>query len=399
MTERADTASSAAVREGDRLPGKALLALFFTGFVGILTECLPAGLLPDMARSLHTSVALTGQTVTVYAAATSIAAIPLSRAFSTWPRKNVLLVALAIVAVTNALTALSDDYPLTLVIRFVAGLGTGMIWPQLGGYAARLAPGGQQGRAITIALAGTPIGLALGVPLGPWLSSLGGWQAAFHACAGLTVLTMLWAVVTLPNPPGLPAGRRRTVSDTLVIPGLRVILFAIGAYMVAHNILYTYISDFLRHAGMAGRTGWVLFVFGVLSVVSTLVVGMHIDRHLRKLVVGSTALFAISVLVLAVLSGVPVLVYIAAGAWGFAFGSAATLFIDAAINASRDAADVAQSIVITVISGSIAAGGLLGGLLIADLGAASITWAALALLVAATAAVTGGRKHAFPTSA
>lgn len=48
---------------------------------------------------------------------------------------------------------------------------------------------------------------------------------------------------------------------------------------------------------------------------------------------------------------------------------------------------------------SIAAGGLLGGLLIANLGAASLTWAALALLVAATAAVAGGRKHAFPRSA
>ncbi|MFC0111897.1 MFS transporter [Kibdelosporangium aridum] len=399
MPEAVHTTSPAVVRGGDRLPGKALLGLFLTGFVGILTECLPAGLLPDMARSLHTSVALTGQTVTLYAAATSIAAIPLTRAFSKWPRKNVLLAALAIVAVTNALTALSDNYTLTLVIRFVAGLGTAMIWPQLGGYAARLAPVGQQGRAITVALAGTPIGLALGIPLGTWLSTLGGWQAAFYSCAGLTVLTMLWALVTLPNLPGLAVDQRRKVSDTLVIPGLRVILFAIAAYMIAHNILYTYVSDFLRHVGMEGRTGLVLFVFGVTSVLSTLVVGMHIDRHLRKLVVASTVLFAISVLVLAVLSGAPALVYIAVGAWGFAFGSSASLFIGAAINASREAADVAQSIVITVISGSIAAGGLVGGLLIAGLGAASITWAALALLVAATAAVTGGRKHAFPKSA
>jgi predicted MFS family arabinose efflux permease len=167
MTETAHTASPVAVRERDRLPGKALLGLFLAGFVSILTECLPAGLLPDMARTLHTSVALTGQTVTLYAAATAIAAIPLSRAMSSLPRKKVLQVALAVVAVTNALTALSGDYALTLVIRFVAGLGTGMIWPLLGGYAARLSPEGRQGRAITVALAGTPIGLALGIPSAP----------------------------------------------------------------------------------------------------------------------------------------------------------------------------------------------------------------------------------------
>lgn len=399
MTETFTTASPAAVRGRDRLPGKALLGLFLAGFVGILTECLPAGLLPEISHTLHTSVSLTGQTVTIYALATALAAIPLSRATSKWPRKHVLQVALGTVAVTNALTALSSDYALTLVIRFVAGLATGLIWPLLGGYAARLAPEGRQGRAIAIALAGTPIGLALGIPLGTMLSGFGGWQLAFYASAAVTALTMAWVLVTLPNLPGQPVDERHKVSQALVIPGLRTILFALAAYMIAHNILYTYITDFLTYVGMESQTGWVLFALGVTSVLSVLVVGTHIDHHLRKLVVGSTVLFAISVLVLAVFSGVPALIYVAAAAWGFAFGSSPSLFIGGAINAAGAAADVAQSITITVFSSSIALGGLIGGLLVADLGTASIMWASLALLVAAAVAVIGGKKHAFPRGA
>ncbi|MFF3562146.1 MFS transporter [Streptomyces sp. NPDC002574] len=386
-------------RGRDRLPRTALFGLFLSGFVGILTECLPAGLLPDISGTLHTSVSLTGQTVTIYAAATAIGAIPLARATSHWPRKNVLQLALATVAVTNALTALSGDYALTLVIRFVAGLGTGLIWPLLGGYAARLAPEGRQGRAIAIALAGTPVSLALGIPAGTWLGGLGGWQLAFWASAALTALTMVWILATLPNLEGRPADQRVKVSRVLVTPGLRVILTALAAYMIAHNILYTYVTDFLRHLGMGGQTGWVLFAFGATSILTVLVVGTHIDRHLRKLVVASTALFAIAVLVLALFSGVPVLIYAAAAAWGLAFGSSPSLFIGAAINATGAAADVAQSITITVFSASIALGGLLGGVLVADLGAASITWASLALLAVAAAAVVGGKKHAFPGSA
>jgi hypothetical protein len=50
---------------------------------------------------------------------------------------------------------------------------------------------------------------------------------------------MLWALVTLPNLPGLPVDQRHKVSRTLLVPGLRTILFALAAYMVAHNILYT----------------------------------------------------------------------------------------------------------------------------------------------------------------
>jgi predicted MFS family arabinose efflux permease len=383
----------------DRLPGKALFGLFFAGFVGILTECLPAGLLPEMARTLHTSVAQTGQLVTLYAVATAVAAIPLTRLTTTWPRKNVLQLALGVVLVTNALTAVSTHYGLTLGIRFVAGLGTGLVWPLLAGYAARLAPDGQQGRAIAIALAGTPVSLALGIPLGAWVTSFGGWQLAFYGSAGLTLLVMLWILATLPNLPGLPVDQRHRIPQVLAMNGMRTILFAVAAYVVAHNILYTYVTDFLAYVGMGNRTGWVLFAFGVPSVLSVLVVGTHIDRHLRKLVVASTVLFAASVLVMAVFTGLPVLIYLAAAAWGLAFGSSPSLFFGAVIQASGPASDVAQSIMVTVFSGSIAAGGLLGGLLIAVLGTASITWAALALLIASAITVIGGRRYAFPPAA
>ncbi|MFD7438742.1 hypothetical protein [Streptomyces sp. NPDC059861] len=111
---------------------------------------------------------------------------------------------------------------------------------------------------------------------------------------------------------------------------------------------------------------------------------------------GSTLLFAFCVLVLAVFSGVPVLVHAAVAAWGFAFGSSPSLCVGSAINATGAPSDVAQSITITVFSASIALGGFIGGLLLAGLGAASITWAALALLIAADAAVISGVRHAFP---
>ncbi|WP_030934216.1 MFS transporter [Streptomyces sp. NRRL B-24720] len=382
----------------NRLPTRALLGLFLAGFISILTECLPAGLLPEMTRTLGTSVSLTGQTVTLYALATALGAIPLARATATWRRKHVLQLALAVVAVSNALTALSSDYTLMMALRFVAGLGTGLIWPLLGGYAARLAPQGRQGRAIAVALAGTPIGLALGIPLGTLLSSIGGWQLAFYASAAVTALTMAWVLAAVPNLPGQPVETRIRLSEVLVIPGLRPILFALATYMIAHNLLYTYVTDLLSHVGMSGQTGWVLFTFGVTSVLSVLVVGANIDRHLRTLVVVSTVVFGVSVLVLGVVSGVPILVYVAVAAWGFAFGSSPSLFVGAAINATRDAADIAQSITITVFSASIAVGSFLGGLLIAGLGTASITWAALVLLIAAAATVIAGKKRAFPTS-
>jgi predicted MFS family arabinose efflux permease len=399
MTATANTttgASAIGTEKQDRLPILALIGLFFAGFVGVLTEVLPAGLLPEMSRTLHSSVAATGQTVTLYAVATALAAIPLNRLTSNWSRKSVVQVALLTVTIANALTGLSSNYWLTLATRILAGLSTALIWPSLAGYAARLSPESKQGRAITIALAGIPVSLALGIPLATAVTSFTGWQVAFYGSAVVTLLVMLWMFFTLPNLPGLPRDQRHTFSQVLVMPGVRAILLTLAGFMVAHYMMYTYITDFLNLAGMRGQAGWVLFVFGVASVLSVFVVGMFIDGHLRKLVVASTVLLAASALVMAVLTGFPVVIYVAAATWGLVYGSSATLFMAAIINASGPAAQVGQSMVTLVFSISIGLGGLLGGVVVDTLGTKSIMWAALVLLAAAALIAIGGKKHAFP---
>jgi MFS family permease len=62
-----------------RLPLASLLALAMAAFITILTEALPAGLLPQMAQGLAVSEAWVGQTVTIYAIGSLVAAIPLTR--------------------------------------------------------------------------------------------------------------------------------------------------------------------------------------------------------------------------------------------------------------------------------------------------------------------------------
>ncbi|RYG98755.1 MAG: MFS transporter, partial [Alphaproteobacteria bacterium] len=75
----------------ERLPVAGLLALAMTGFICILTETLPAGLLPQITEGLGVSPSLAGQMVTVYALGSLLAAIPLTIATSSWRRRTVLL--------------------------------------------------------------------------------------------------------------------------------------------------------------------------------------------------------------------------------------------------------------------------------------------------------------------
>lgn len=164
------------------------------------------------------------------------------------------------------------------------------------------------------------------------------------------------------------------------------------AFVLAHNILYTYIAPFLDPAGMSERIDVVLLVFGVTLLFGIWIVGVLIDRRLRQLVLVSTFLFRLSALALGLWGTVPAVVYGAIGIWGLAFGGAAMLFQTASAKAAGEAADIAQSMLVTTWNIAIAGGGLVGGLLLESFGVASFPWAIM-LLLTATLVLRGARKN------
>lgn len=91
----------------DRLPVGALLALAATGFLTMLTEMVPAGLLPQIGTGLHVSAGQAGQLLTVYAFGSMLAAIPLTAITRGLPRRQLLVATITAVAVVNLLTAIS----------------------------------------------------------------------------------------------------------------------------------------------------------------------------------------------------------------------------------------------------------------------------------------------------
>jgi predicted MFS family arabinose efflux permease len=355
------------------------------GFVTILTEALPAGLLPQLAAGLGVSQAWAGQTVTVYAVGSLVAAIPLTAATQGWRRRPLLLAAIAGFFVANTVTALSSSYVLTLIARGVAGVSAGLLWALLAGYAARLVPPSQAGRAIAVAMLGAPVAMALGVPAGTFLGGWLGWRASFGVMSLLALVAAAWVWLQVPDFAGQPSGRRRPLVQVARLPGIAPVLWLVLMFVLAHNILYTYIAPFLASAGLLDSTDRVLLVFGLASLAGIGVVGVWIDRHLRLLTLAATLLFGLAALLLAAAIGKPALVYLAVGLWGLAFGGVPTLFQTALAHAAGDAVDVAQSMLVTTWNTAIAGGGLIGGLLLDRLGPGSFVPALLLLLALALA--------------
>ncbi len=385
--------------ERTTLPLASLLALTMAAFVTVLTESLPAGLMPQMTADLKLSEAMVGQLVMLYALGTLLTAIPLTAATQTWRRRPLLLGAVAGFAMLNAVTAFSSNYPLILAARFLAGVSAGILWALAAGYAARMVPAPLQGRAIAVAMAGIPVALSLGIPAGTFIGAALGWRTAFGAVSLLALVLVVWISARVPDFPGQPAGARRTVASVFTLPGVRPVLFVTLAYVLAHNVLYTYIAPLVASlrgpAGMGARVDTVLLLFGVAALAGIWLTGVLIDRWLRELVLASTVLFGLAALALA--SGASqAVVYAAVVVWGVAYGGVSTLFQTASAQTAGDAADIAQSMIVTVWNVAIAGGGIVGGIVLETAGAGAFPWLLLVLLGAALLVAWRARDHGFP---
>lgn len=379
----------------DRLPVGALLALAMTGFICIVTETLPAGLLPLISDGLAISPSMAGQMVTAYALGSVLAVIPMTIATRGWRRRNVLLLTIAGFLLFNSITALSSHYGVTLVARFFAGVAAGLAWSLLAGYARRMVAPQQQGRALALAMVGTPIALSLGVPLGTWLGGLLGWRTTFGLMSGVSLVLIGWVLVKVPDFAPQPAHQRLSLRKVLTTPGVRPVLAVVISWMLAHNILYTYIAPFVAPAGLAERVDLVLLVFGIAALAGIWVTARLVEPLLRNTVLVSLAAFAAVSVLLGLLGNVPQVIYLGVAVWGLSFGGAATLLQTALADAAGDGADVALSLNVVAWNSAIAGSGVVGGVLLDTWGVAAFAWAMLLLVGVAFAITWAASVHGF----
>ncbi len=178
-----------------------------------------AGILPSVAESLHTSVSLAGQMVTLYALSYAVMAPVMAAVAGGWPRKLLLVSALGIFVAGNVMSALATDLHTVLLSRVVAGLGAAMFAPTALGVAAALATPERRGRALATVTAGLAGATALGAPIGTFIGGLANWRSTlwFVALLGLVSMVGVWTMLrAVPQPPRI-ALRERLAADPAVM--------------------------------------------------------------------------------------------------------------------------------------------------------------------------------------
>ena len=371
-----EQAARAARAEG-RGAGRVLAALCLAAFLGTLNGNALGPFLPVMARDLGTTVPLLGQAVTpmlVLGAALGLVIGPLADQYG---HRRALLVGLVAVVVCAAGTALAPTYRALLAVRLVGAL-SGAI---LGGVSLAIAgthfPGEARRRAMSALLAAMAMTPIAGFPALTTLGELLGWRAAFLVLAGVALAAT--GAVACALPPDA-AGARGAVRLRAVLaaygPLLRhrpalLLLGATGLRAVCWLGILTYIGAFFaeRHGLTTQRIGLVYMAGGAAYFLGSLAAGRGdglLGRFaLRPLVAATTAAMALLFgLVVGAAPNAPAAVALLGGAtflYAIGWVGLTTLL------GGETPAGQATTMVLTtsVFSLGSAAGGALGGLLLA----------------------------------
>ncbi|MER5394430.1 MFS transporter [Saccharopolyspora sp. NPDC002686] len=255
-----------------------------------------AGVLPEISTDLGIGIAQAGQLVTVFAIAYAVLSPILATLTGTWPRRQVLLTALAVFVLGNVATALAPTYAAVLATRVIAAAGAAMVTPISGAAAAALAPESQRARAISLVTLGLTTSTALGVPLGTLLGSVTTWRgtmwfvAALGAAAGLGIAVLL---PTIPAPP--PAGLRERLAP-LRNAKIVLVLLTTVALFVGIYIVNTYISVIVEPAtgGSGALLAVLLFLSGTAGTIGNLVSGGWTDKFGARRVIAVAMVVALA---------------------------------------------------------------------------------------------------------
>ena len=256
-----------------------LIILSLSAFAAVTTEMAPVGLLPAIGHAFGVAESTAGLLVSLYAVLVAALAVPLTLATKRVPGKRLLLVAMSSYTVSNVISALAPSLAVLAVGRAVGGVTHALFFSVFIGYATRLVPPAQTGRALALASVGVPAGFVLGVPLATALGNAAGWRAAFFALAALTAVVGVLVAVMLPDV-------RSQADERRPAPGrLRQMVAVIGSntlVFLGQYTLYTYVSVLLLRSGASSRAvGPILLVFGVFGLIGVWSAGPRLDRHLR----------------------------------------------------------------------------------------------------------------------
>ena len=358
----------------------------------IVTGCsvlAPAGMLSELSSGLEVTIRDAGLLITFGAIMLCIGSPLTAWLTSRIERRTLLTATLAVLALTNAASALAPDYATLLIIRLIM-LAVGALYtPQAAGTAALIVRPEKRGSTIAYIFLGWSLAAAVGLPLITFIASRYGWRAVYGSIGVIGCVSFLLLAWRLPRGlVGTPVdlktwadvGRNRMIVLLLSITTLQ---------MSGQFVVFTFMGPLLTKLTDAGpdAIGLVFALYGVFGFIGIAIATRIVDSWgAYKTSLLFMVLMQAGVTGWAFSAGIYPLMACSVAIWGLGFASTNSMQQVRLVVAAPNLASASVSLNTSVLYIGQAVGSAVGGMMYArDLlygaGYVAMCFTALALIM------------------
>ncbi|WP_323704484.1 MFS transporter [Mammaliicoccus sp. Dog046] len=249
-----------------------------------MTEFVIMGLLPNIARDLNVSVSDAGQLITGYALSVAIGGPIIVLATYKLPRKNLLILLMAIFIIGNGIGGIAPSYGLLMLSRVVAALAHGSFFGIGSILAASMVPQHRKASAMALMFMGLTMSNIIGVPFGTFIGQIFGWKMTFIIISVLGLLTLFGIIKVVPNQ---QENQSISIKSELVVLKDIKLWLTLGITLFGFSSVFayfTYISQILTEVSHIDEKwiSFVLILFGVGVTFGNIMGGKLADWNLNK---------------------------------------------------------------------------------------------------------------------
>jgi len=341
--------------------------LSIVSFVVGMAELIVGGILDIVSNGLGVSVSKAGELITIYSLVFALASPVLLTLTAKVERKRLFIWSLLIFFGGNLLAFLSPNFPILFISRIISA-ATGSLLVVLSiTISSTIVKEEYRARAIGIIMMGVSGSLVIGVPLGLVIGQHFGWRSPFLFIAILSLISMIGIMLFFTKMEPKPVISLRQQLETLKKPKILSAQLTSLLFLTGHLTLYAYLTPFLQTALHLNST-WVsifYFIFGLAAVFGGGVGGFMADKWgSQKSILLIISVFCLVLFVLPKVTFSIVLFIIVMMVWSMLSWAITPAQQNYLIETTPETADIQQSLNNSAMHLGIAAGSVIGGLVI-----------------------------------
>ncbi|SPT67757.1 Sugar efflux transporter [Anaerobiospirillum thomasii] len=341
-----------------------VLGMTCSAFIFNTSEFMPVALLTDIARDFTMSEALAGSMISIYAWVVTLMSLPLMLLVCKMEFKKLLLIVIGVFCASQIASAMAPSFMVLLLSRIGVACSHAIFWSIAAPMAVRAIAPEHKAFALSMIVTGSSVAVIFGLPLGRIIGLSLGWRMTFICVGILSFLIIVYLSFVFPKLENRSTFSLKKLPELLKSRALIGIYILTLAVSTSYFTSYSYIEPYLKQVALLSDDAVTssLIIFGVFGIVGSMLFTRLYDKKPQAFITGSTALIAISLILLHASTISFAGVIVIAAIWGMS-ATAFNVALQAEIikQSSQESTAIAMSVFSGIFNLGIGCGTLFGG--------------------------------------